>query len=337
MTQFISSPASAASAGVAVALRRHFTSAGAATAAYVRERLRQIAQRLRTDLAARSLLTVECHTGADDPNCRSFDAYVWVDPQLLVFCPTFFGGTSIQQVRGMVHEIAHSLATGANMFIADRAYGSDRKYGNLAPGEALTNAESYAMLAAELGLGYAVESSAPVDPVHGCPADWTPLLAAAVADAQRWNRDALTAIVDRRPGILAQYASLCDSFLGGHASAVLDAAARDYREMLTGFSYPIDFECEPGGGGGCGALDTYVGWPSLHVCPRWRTRATADDRAESILIGLYGDRGNVESESRRQHLAGLARAIHYRLSAPPSQADVAAALVPHGPGTPPAP
>ncbi len=338
LAQFIASPAAPAAARAAAALRRHFPPGDAATAAYVQERIRQIAQRLRTDQTAPSSLVVECHTEAADLNCGSAGAYVQSDTQLMVFCPSFFTGSPTWQARTAVHEISHSLTTGPHMHITDRAYQSDRKDRNLSPGEALTNAESYEMFVAEFGLNTAVESTAPTDPVHDCPADWTPLLTAAAADAQRWNRDALTAILDRRPLFLAQYASLCDNFLGGHTPALLDAAARDYRQMSSGFEDAITFECEPGGGGRCDTSETY--WYAIgafHICPRWRARATADDRAEGILTGMYGYRGNIDNNGRRRSLAGLARAIHYQFWAPPTQADVAAALVPQVPGTPPAP
>ncbi len=340
LTQFVAGPAAAAAAPAAAARARHFSAADAATARYVQERIRQIAQRLRTEKGAPEVLTVECHTTPPDTECGSAGAYVQSDSQLLVFCPSFFSGSQTWQVMTMVHEIAHSLApVSGPLHITDRAYLGDRKYGDLAPGEALTNAESYASLVRELGLGTPVVSTVPSDPTHDCPEDWKPLLTSAAEDAQRWNRDALGVVSDRRPDFLAEYAAQCDRFLGGHTPALLDAAVGDYTKMESAFGDPIDFECEPSGGGRCDTSETY--WYAisshLHVCPVWRNLAKQDDRTEGILAGMYGYKGDVDDAGRGRNLARLARALHFQFWAPPSVADVAAALAAPGGGTPPAP
>ena len=225
------------------------------------------------------------------------------DSQLLVFCPTFFGASQTWQVMTMVHEIAHSLApVSGPLRITDRAYLGDRKYGDLAPGDALTNAESYASLVEELGLGTPVVPTAPADATHNCPEDWTKLLKIAAEDAQRWNRDALVAVSGRSPGFLAKYAPQCDSFLGGHTPALLDAAVDDYKKMESAFDDPIDFECEPSGGGRCDTAETYwyAIFSHLHVCPVWKNLATPGDRTEGILTGLYGYKGVVDDAAGAQ-------------------------------------
>jgi hypothetical protein len=338
LTQFLANPAAPPAARAAAALKRYFPPGDAATARYVQDKIRQIAQRLRTDEGAPNVLTVQCHTLAQDPSCPSAAAYV-LGP-LLVFCPSFFIADQTFQIVTMVHEIAHSLVPATQpLHITDRAYQSDRKFQDLSPGEALSNAESYAILVQQLGLGTAVASTAPKDTPHDCPPDWTPLLTGAAEDAERWNRDALVTVSDRRPGWLAGYAGLCDTYLGGHTPALLDAAVADYTKMESAFHDGIDFECEPSGGGRCDTSETYwyAIFSHLHVCPIWRKLAAADDRAEGILTGMYGYQGNVDGQTRRRNLARLARALHYKSWAPPSAAAVTSALAAPGAGTPPAP
>jgi hypothetical protein len=340
LAQFLANPAAKAAAGAARALQRYFPPGDAATARYVQEKLRQIAQRLRTDPAASGTLKVECHTSPPDTECLSANAYVRSGQNLMVFCPNFFRESPGERMVTAIHEVAHSLLPRSDpLFITDRAYVWERKFRNLAPGEALTNAASYSILVQEIALGSPVATTAPTDPQHDCPPDWQPLLRSAAEEAQRWNLQALNEVSDRDPAAIAQHSQWYDALLGGHTVALLDAAATDYKNMSDALGEEIDFECEPSGGGRCDTAETYwyALFSHLHVCPRWRNLASPDDRTEGILTGMYGYKGIVDDRARWRKLAQLARKLHGTFKKPPTAAQLAGGLAAPGPGTPPAP
>jgi hypothetical protein len=318
------SPQSETSKATGLSMLRHMANSDAATVRYVQNIIRRVADLLRTDPSAPSPLTVQCH-GPADRTCGSSAAYV-SNANLLVFCPSFFGSDVVWAVSAVIHEIAHSLIHGGPLRITDRAYQRDRLYGQLSPGEALTNAESYALLVRELATG-PVSGMPPRDTYEDCPADWRAALSTAIARAQRWNRDAQVAVLDQKPVFLASWNALATAFLGGQSPAQVAAAATVYNEAEVKFKDRVDFECEASGGGRCDTSSTY--WYALgdfHICPSWRNRASDDDRAEELLAGLYGYYRIVDDHRRRQNLASLARRLHYQFWAPPSAADVSGAL-----------
>jgi hypothetical protein len=320
-------------------LRRHFRASDSNTIRYVQNKIRLIAQRLRTDSGAPSALTVECH-GSSDATCGAAPAYVL--NRLLVFCPSFFGSNAMWQVMSMIHEIAHSLPPASGpLHITDRAYRSNRLYGSLAHGEALTNAESYAMFVRELATG-PVSGTAVSDTHEDCPADWRGVLNTAIGRAQRWNRDAQIVLRDTRPAFLSRWSALAATHLGGQSASQLATARSAFDQAQTRLRSRVDFECEVEGGGRCNRFLTY--WYALgdfHVCPRWRLLSADDDRAQALLAGLYGYFRISDNDSRRRSLARLARALHYMFWAPPSARDISTALAatrtqPRPPAAPPA-
>lgn len=326
-----------ASKATGLSMLRHMANSDAATVRYVQNIIRRVADLLRTDPSAPSPLTVQCH-GPTDLSCGSSAAYV--SGSLLVFCPSFFQADSVWAVTAVIHEIAHSLISSGPLRITDRAYQRDRLYGQLSPGEALTNAESYALLVRELATG-PISGMPPRDTYEDCPTDWRAALSTAIARAQRWNRDAQTVVLDQRPAFLALWTGLATTFLGGQSAAQVAAAAKVYDEAQVKLKEPVDFECETDSGGRCDTSSTY--WYALgdfHICPSWRNRASDDDRAEALLAGLYGYHRIVDDDPRRVNLASLARRLHYQFWAPPSAADVSSALAsasaqPQPPAAPP--
>lgn len=325
LSSFITSPPrSPERQRTALGLLRHFHASDPDTARYVQNIIRQIADRLRTDPRAPSPLTVECH-GESDTSCGGSGAYV--SGPLLVFCPGYFSESDRWQVFALIHEIAHSIPTiSRSMRITDRAYRSDRLYRSLSPGQALTNAESYAMFVREMALGSA-EIPAPRDTYEDCPTDWRRALDTATARAQRWNRDAQTILQDQRPGILSQWSALASTHLGGQSAPQLAAAEAVYDQAWAKLQEEIDFECEVNGGGRCDtSLNYWYALGDFHICPSWRQLPTDDDRTEALLAGLYGYFDIVDDSNRRRRLARLARDLHYQFWAPPSAADVNAAL-----------
>jgi hypothetical protein len=301
---YIGDPATQANAATRAALRRHFASTSVSDATYVRDRLVTIVD----DMLNSRDLRVECHTNADT-TCPAANAYVRGD--LFVFCPIFFNFTALQQAASVIHEMAHAIDDGPH--ITDRAYRENRYYRYLTPAEARTNAESYGLLARELGTGTAIESTAPRDTVEDCPDDWRRELAKSAAVAERWNRNAQTKLRNRRPASLGDWTDLQTQHLGGTTTAALDAAQRVYDAAEDAFKSDIDFECEPGATRGrCRRYEMYW-WAAgdLHVCPSWRALPTEADRTESLLASFYGYK-DIGDESRRTSLAALARALSER-------------------------
>ena len=327
LATYMSAMSAPGSAPTGSSLLRHFAASDAGTARYVQNRIRLIADRLRTDAGAPNALTVQCHTSSD-LSCGGAAAYVQAQASLLVFCPGFFGGDQTWQIETMIHEIAHSLAPATGpLRITDRAYQRDRLYGSLSPGEALTNAESYALLVQDLATG-PVRGTAPRDTYEDCPTDWRAALFRALARAENWSHHAQNITSDRRPGMMSQWATQATTFLGGQSAAQMAAAASDYRRMTARQHESVDFECEVGATGGrCATAETY--WYAagdFHICPLWRVLPTDDDRAESLMSGLFGYWGIVDNNSRRRNLARLARAVTGLFWAIPTAADVSSAL-----------
>ncbi len=305
---FLGAPAAPGLQAARNALTRHFHSTGIPIATQVRERLNNI----RTDMTSSTTLNVECH-GASDRTCANSGAYV--NGSLLVFCPAFFEGGALWQALAIVHEMAHALVGG--LHITDRAYQSDRLYAELTTAQALTNAESFGLLVRELGTGRVQTSTPPQDEFEDCPPDWRPLIRRAIAHAQRWNRNAQTALGDRRPGWLSGWTDLQTRYLGATTPAALDTAKRVIDRVEGKLNEAIEFECEPEGGGRCDAgAETYWYeiWSDFHLCPSWKNRATDTGRTESMLVGLYGYLGGLgEAENaRRWNLARLARDLNSR-------------------------
>ena len=212
----------------------------------------------------------------------------------------------------VVHEMAHAVTGGS---ITDRAYRTNRYYRWMTPGEAITNAESYGLLAQELGTGTQVADSAPRDTIEDCPDDWDLALARSTAIAERWNRNAQTALADRRPSWLSQWTDLQTRYLGGTSTATLDSAKRIYDATLNAFRDNIAFECEPGATGGrCASSQTYWygAFSDFHICPSWRALPTEARRTQALLQGFFGYKDVEGDDTRRANLAALARELSER-------------------------
>ena len=324
LTTYMGAMAAPGSQPTGLSLTRHFAASDATTVRYVQNRIRIIADRLRTDPGAPSPLNVQCH-GSSDGNCAGAGAYVLGN--LLVFCPSFFSQGQTWQIEAMIHEIAHSLPPASGpLHITDRAYQSDRLYGSLSPGEALTNAESYALLVQELATG-PVGGTAARDTYEDCPADWRAALFTAMARAQGWTHHAQVVLHDSSPTFMAGWATQATTFLGGQSAAQLGPATSAYDQAGAKQNEKLDFECETDGGGRCATSTTY--WYAIgdfHICPGWRALPTDDDRAEALLAGLFGYYRIVEDNNRRWNLAKLARALTGLFWAAPTAADVSGAL-----------
>jgi hypothetical protein len=107
----------------------------------------------------------------------------------------FLAGAKTQQARAstIIHEFGHallSLSKTVRMLIIDRAYKQDPYYHYLTTGEALTNAESYAMFAREVATGSSPAHAFIVDSLTECPDAWVPIISDALSKARAWNHKA---------------------------------------------------------------------------------------------------------------------------------------------------
>ncbi len=310
---YLKSPGDKNNAAAGNALDLHFHDKTADVARHVRGRLDHI----RQDLRAMKTLQIECH-GTWDLGCVDASAYAL--PEMIVFCWKFFGKDAVWQAEAVVHEAAHSQVGGPH--ITDRAYQSDRLLTRLSSAEALTNAESYGLLTQQLGTGRVPAFTAPQDTAEDCPDDWWKLLQAAIAQAQRWNRNLQVTLDELSPASLKP-PSTWGKLLGGQTQGDIDRAKKSVDKLASKLESPIDFECEPKGGGRCDDSMTY--WYAVgdfHICPSWRNQKVEADRVESLLAGLYGYAGDVGDGTRMSNYARLARENNASWKSPASLGDV---------------
>src|SRR5262249_10101393 len=131
-------------------------------------------------------------------SCHASGAYAESGPPPSVtLCANYFGSSEDWDSLALIHEFAHIQPNVLD--ITDRAYLSDRLIRSLTPAEALTNADSYALLVRHLALGSSI-ISAPRDDFPDCPKEWKEALEAAAARAQRANRNAQVTLADLKPG-----------------------------------------------------------------------------------------------------------------------------------------
>ncbi|MFL6672247.1 MAG: DUF4157 domain-containing protein [Massilia sp.] len=305
---WLAAPNDAANASVAEALKLYFHSLAPKDARHVRARLASI----RSDLERAPQFSIECH-GVWDPECAHAGAYVGgTKRDMIVFCHSHFSDSAEGQAEALVHEMAHAQVGD----ITDRAYRSDRMLAFLSTEEALTNAESYGLLAQQLGSGKPQKPGAPRDTQEDCPAAWWTLLQKAVAVAERWNRNLQVSLPDVNPAGLKPPSKM-GGYLGGATQGHIDSAAKAVDRVAAALASPISFECEPEGGGRCDNAATY--WYAagdLHVCPSWAGQPDEGVRTQSLLAGLYGYVGEVGDDQRRNNYARLARDNNGRWGAP---------------------
>jgi hypothetical protein len=276
---------------------------------HIRSRLNQI----RQEMTGLKTLKTECH-GVWDNECKDAGAYVDRERELIVFCNSFFNGDTTSRAETIVHEMAHTQVGG--LFITDRAYSSDRALRLLSTAEALTNAESYGLLVQKLATGQKVVFTAPQDKRHDCPADWWDLLQKAVAAAQRWNRNLQVTLDILKPEALKPPSKWGD-LLGGTSRREIERAKNAVDHLASKLRSPIDFECEPQGGGRCDKSATYWYFTGhFHICPSWKSQNDEAARVESLLRGLYGYIGDVDDQKLRDNYARLARENNVGWAAP---------------------
>jgi hypothetical protein len=310
---YLAKPQDASTKATQAALNAHFKSTTADVATYVRGQL----NRLRFDLSNLKLFSFECHENWD-LFCGVAGAYVpGGDREKVIFCNSFFEGeskASNYQTETLTHEMAHTQVGGTN--ITDRAYDADRILKHLTTEEALTNAESYSLFVKHLVSGKLPPTPAPADTYEDCPKDWETPLEKALARAQRWNREVQVSIAKLTPEKAKEFSKDAIKLMGGTTQEDIDALRKAVNDLATALDLPIDFECEPKGGGRCegGARTYWYAAGDFHICPSW-TKDTADEQVVWLLAGLYGYKADVDDNTRRLNYAHFAQ-NHAKVAAP---------------------
>jgi hypothetical protein len=314
---YIAYPEAAASKPVQDALQLHFKSTTSNIAVHVRDRLNSI----QSDIRHLNPFTVECH-GTWDLECKdNVVAYVpGKNREMIVFCNRFFKGAKTAQkpqIETIVHEMAHTQVGGTH--ITDRGYAHERILRHLTTTEALTNAESYGLLVEQLATGKVPSMPAPSDTFEDCSQEWKDAIEIAIAKAQYWNYKARSITKGLTPAGAQKLLPLEIQYLGGITQTEIETAHGAYKLLDEELGSPIDFECEPEGGGRCdsGFRTYWYAIGDLHVCPLWM-KDSPEDRVVALLAGLYGYKAGVDNKTHRWNYARLAQSLVARYYAVPT-------------------
>lgn len=273
------------------ALNKHFHSTDAAVVRYVRDRL----QTIQRDIFGRRNFRVNCPP-ASDPACgtrKGSDEFVAVvpdeNPNEINFCAPFFERKEEDRASTIIHEFGHTqLGLSARQEIVDRGYQWDAYYAYLTTGEALTNAESYAMFAREVATGFSAAQGFISDSLEECPDEWIPVISDAITKARMWNHKA------------ALNTSARHEF--SRAYKTLDIKLRSH----------FNFKCRPDGGGRCRDRNVAYWYAAgdLRICPGLIGLSSPDERARAILAALYAYESLVDGNDRQEQAASEAQRLH---------------------------
>jgi hypothetical protein len=336
LNAFVAQPQAPATAAALDAMRRHFAFGQSKDIARMQRHARQVSERL-TDISeqmASPSFAIECHDRTD-PGCASMPAYVR-DQKMLVLCPSYFNFKGdyvkdpLDRAQDVIHELAHTLTAGGPL-IVDRAYRNERYYRIMTPDEALTNAESYAALARELGTSTEVPIDSPTDTFEDCPPAWEKAIDRALAIAARWNRDArvMTSVIvpeligrNRPDPMLNAWTALRNQHLSwtntplDDAKRVYESAATELKQRFTDRKDQSDtpkIECDAGARGRRADREWYVYVPNwysrvLHIGPRWLQLPPDEERPQSLLAGLYCYWNLVAAKGKKRRASHMTRA-----------------------------
>ena len=289
---FLSGEKTKQAQAAAAALNKHFHSTAPAVVTYIRDRLKTI----QSDIFTRQNFRVNCPP-ASDAVCsktstgQEFAGVVSEDQDELNFCAQFFSRKEDDRASTIIHEFGHALlglSKTQRMLIIDRAYKQDAYYAYLTTGEALTNAESYAMFTREVATGSSPAHAFIADTLRNCPDAWFPIMSDALSKARAWNHKAALNTPARH-----QFS---------RAYKVLDG------QLKSGDSY----KCIPDGGGRCSArvVAYWYAAGDLRICPSLIGLPTPDERALALLAALYAHKGLVDGDDKQQEAAREARRLH---------------------------
>jgi hypothetical protein len=289
---FLSGARTQQTQAAAAALNKHFHSTDTSVARYVRDRL----QTIQRDIFGRQNFRVNCPPASDlvcGPR-KGSDEYVAVvpegNPNEINLCAPFFERKVEDRASTIIHEFGHTqLGLSAQQQIVDRGYQWDVYYTYLTTGEALTNAESYAMFAREVATGFSPAQGFISDSLRECPEEWIPIVSDAITKARMWN----------------------------HKAAVHTPArhefSRAYKTLDTKLKSHFTFKCIPDGGGRCEGNRNLAYWYAagdLRICPGLIGLSSPDERALAMLAALYAYESLVDGNDRQDRAAREARRLH---------------------------
>jgi hypothetical protein len=292
------------------ALLYHFHTTSPTDAGSILTRLQLIDLNMRS-----AVMSGDCR-GIGQPGCTDPDVLAFWNrgANHFTFCGPFFAASLTSQATTIIHEMAHSLSMQGER-VRDRGYNYERVINYLSYAEALTNAESYAMLVEELGAGRRVVPDTPVDPTPGCSDDLREQVHAAIARAQQWNRLGREEILRAPTERPVQWVQIRNRFLGPTWEAERDALAA-FQRLDDSISHEITFTCEGASQSRCGAgVKTFWDSPTsaLHICPTWMG-LSSDEQIVSLLAGLYGQRANVQPDALRFRYAHLVKELNRQIA-----------------------
>jgi hypothetical protein len=214
-------------------------------------------------------------------------------PNEIDLCKPFFERDENDGASTIIHEFGHAqLGLRSDQEIIDREYKHETYYFYLTTGEALTNAESYAMFAREVATGSSPARGFISDTLRNCPDAWVPVISDAITKARMWNHQAVKHHMDARAGTRHRFAR---AFIG------IDI---ELAKSQT-------FKCIPDGGGRCSdrVVAYWYAAGDLRICPSLIALPTPDQRALSLLASLYSYKSLVK-ESEADDAAREARRLH---------------------------
>jgi hypothetical protein len=285
----------------AASLNKHFHSMDAAVVRYVGDRLKTI----QNDIFGRRNFRVNCPP-ASDPACgtrKGSEEFVAVvpegNPNEINFCAPFFERKEEDRASTIIHEFGHTqLGLSARQQIVDRGYQWDAYYTYLTTGEALTNAESYAMFAREVATGFSPAQGFISDSLEECPDAWIPIISDAITKARMWNRKAALNTPARHE------------------------FSRAYKTLDAKLKSDFTFKCIPDGGGRCRDRNVAYWYAAgdLRICPGLIGLASPEERSLAMLAALYAYESLVDGNDRQDRAASEAQRLHS--ANVPSTADV---------------
>jgi hypothetical protein len=189
----------------------------------------------------------------------------------------------------------------------------------LSTNEALTNAESYALLCRELSEGAIQRSQAPQDKYNDCGDRQKIPARRSIAQLERWNRNAQTLTSDHRTGMLSQWQDLQTKYLGGTSAATIGNAKKVYDRVYTRLASSLTFECERSCDSGVEGYYRYflfITSNTLHLCPVIFS-LNEDERTHSIYTLILVRFGEVSNNDAINY-SRLAKELNSRFWAPPA-------------------
>jgi hypothetical protein len=265
-------------APTAALLDRHFLhqrNAGALAEPQILAHARTIGDNFRLSEVQANPYTNIC-ASRFDPLCRALAAaYVSHGRRTVTFCESFFQSSELWQTFALLHELVHVYAR-----VRDRGYGDERIFAYLTPADAINNADSYALFAADVrgvGGGAAALRKPPRDSVSDCSAAEERELRRSFAFAARMVTNALNVIGDPKIG-----GTEAETYFKTKDRGKLRRVIDRFKKIDDKFEEGVNFECESSCGAGVIGYRRRWGW-TVHVCPIFFALADAEHRTNAIL------------------------------------------------------